>query len=194
MTANGRRRDGPERPIPRRTAAAALGRATAAELVVAAMRAEGVQFAFGLVGTHIVEIYEALRRAPEITHVTARHEGNAALMADAYSRLSGRPSVCFSTAGPGILNSLAGIGQAYAAGSPILHISGSLAVGAPHRTLHAVDDELHTVKAAAPLTRISARPTTFAQLASLLPRCFAALRDAEPGRAAAGRCISAAPC
>src|SRR3569832_604595 len=122
MTA-GRRRGGPGR-----TAAP-----TAAELVGAALRAEGVAHALGLVGTHIVEVYDALRAAPEITHVTARHEGNGALMADAYSKLSGRPSVCFSTAGPGLLNSLAGIGQSYAAGSPTVHISGSLPLGAPRR-------------------------------------------------------------
>ncbi|MFO1060794.1 MAG: thiamine pyrophosphate-binding protein [Dongiaceae bacterium] len=157
------------------------GRATAAELVVAALRAEGVRHAFGLVGTHIVEIYDALRGAPEIAHVTARHEGNGALMADACSRLSGRPSVCFSTAGPGILNSLAGIGQAYAANSPTVHISGSLPLGAPRRALHAVDDERHTVKATAPLTRMSARPATLAELARTLPRLFAAALGPEPG-------------
>src|SRR5436190_8659214 len=41
-------------------------RTTAAGLIVAALRAEKITAAFGLVGTHIVEIYDALRRAPEI--------------------------------------------------------------------------------------------------------------------------------
>src|SRR5262245_25663167 len=181
MRSGGRRRGRSPPPTTRGAAADTPGASTAAELIVAAMRAEGVRCAFGLVGTHIVEIYEALRSAPEISTVTARHEGNAALMADAYSRLSGRPSVCLSTAGPGLLNSLAGIGQAYAANSPTVHISGSLPVGAPRRALHAVDDELHTVKAAAPLTRMSVRPTNLAELAHLLPGCFAAARDTEPG-------------
>ena len=145
------------------------------------MRAEQVSTAFGLVGTHIVEIYEALRTAPEIKHVTVKHEGNATLMADAYSRLSGKTSVCFSTAGPGLLNSLAGVGQAYAGNSPTVHISGSLPVGSPRRALHAVDDEDYTAKMLAPLTKLSVRPRTLAQLAALLPKCFAAARGAEPG-------------
>jgi acetolactate synthase-1/2/3 large subunit len=157
------------------------GKYTAAELIVAAMQAEQVSTAFGLVGTHIVEIYEALRRAPEIRHVTAKHEGNGALMADSYSRLSGKTSVCFSTAGPGLLNSLAGVGQAYAGNSPTVHISGSLPLGSPRRALHAVDDEDYTTKMLAPLTKLSVRPRSLAQLAELLPKCFAAARGAEPG-------------
>ena len=180
------------------------GPRTAAELVVAAMREEEVAAAFGLVGTHIVEIYEALREeevsvafglvgthiveiyealrgAPEIAHVTAKHEGNAALMADAYTRLSGKTSVCFSTAGPGLLNSISGIGQAYAGNSPTVHISGSLPLGSPRRALHAVDDEDYSVAVVAPVTRMSVRPRTLAQLARLLPRCFAAARGGEPG-------------
>jgi acetolactate synthase-1/2/3 large subunit len=154
---------------------------TAAELIVSAMQAEGVSAAFGLVGTHVVEIYEALRRAPDIRHVTSKHEANATLMADAYSRLSGKISVCFSTAGPGLLNSLAGIGQAYASNSPTIHISGSLPLGAPRRSLHALDREDYTLRALEPLTKLSVRPRTLAELAAVLPRCFAAARDAEPG-------------
>jgi acetolactate synthase I/II/III large subunit len=154
---------------------------TAAELIVSAMQAEGVSAAFGLVGTHVVEIYEALRRAPDIRHVTSKHEGNATLMADAYSRLSGKISVCFSTAGPGLLNSLAGVGQAYASNSPTIHISGSLPLGAPRRSLHALDREDYTVKTLAHLTKLSVRPGTLDELAAVLPRCFAAAKDAEPG-------------
>ncbi|HEY2891176.1 MAG TPA: thiamine pyrophosphate-binding protein [Dongiaceae bacterium] len=154
---------------------------TAAELIVSAMQAEGVSAAFGLVGTHVVEIYEALRQAPDIRHVTSKHEGNATLMADAYSRLSGKISVCFSTAGPGLLNSLAGIGRAYASNSPTIHISGSLPLGAPRRSLHALDREDYTVKTLAHLTKLSVRPGTLDELAAVLPRCFAAAKDAEPG-------------
>ena len=154
---------------------------TAAGLIVAAMQAEGVSAAFGLVGTHVVEIYDALRRVPGIRHVTSKHEGNATLMADAYSRLTGKVSVCFSTAGPGILNSLAGVGQAYAANSPTIHISGSLPLGAARRSLHALDDEDYTVKTLAPLTHLSVRPRTMRALARVLPQCFAAANGEQPG-------------
>src|SRR5215510_2730077 len=159
----------------------AMRKATAADMVISAMQAEEITTAFGLVGTHIVEIYDRLRAAPEIRHITVRQEGNAALMADAYSRLSGRTSVCFSTAGPGLLNSLAGIGQSYAANSPTVHISGSLPVNSPRRALHAVDDEDYTMNMLQSLTKLSVRPRTLTQLAKLLPRCFSIARGAEPG-------------
>ena len=159
----------------------AMRKATAAEMTVSAMQAEGITTAFGLIGTHIVEIYDRLRAAPEIRHITVRHEGNAALMADAYSRLSRKTSVCFSTAGPGLLNSLAGVGQSYAGNSPTVHISGSGPLNSPRRALHGVDDEDYTMNMLQPLTKLSVRPRTLTQLAKLLPRCFSMARGAEPG-------------
>ena len=45
-----------------------------------------------------------------ITYVTVKHENNAALAAEAYGRLTGRPGVALTTAGPGALT-LDGAGQ-----------------------------------------------------------------------------------
>ncbi|MEZ4573031.1 MAG: thiamine pyrophosphate-binding protein [Thermomicrobiales bacterium] len=111
----------------------------AGDAVVAALKAEGVEFVFGLVGSHVVELYDALVDAPEIRHITVKHETTASGMADAYGRITGKPGVCLVTAGPGATNSLTGVAQAYMAASPLIHISGAVPRGASYESFHGVD-------------------------------------------------------
>ena len=74
---------------------------------------EAVETVFCLPGSHILQMYDALREAPSIRLLTCKSESNISLFADAYGRLTRRPGVCLLTAGPGAANSLAGVAQAY---------------------------------------------------------------------------------
>ncbi|MBA2451542.1 MAG: hypothetical protein H0V47_00080, partial [Chloroflexia bacterium] len=65
--------------------------------IVEALEAEGVQHVFGLVGSHVLEIYDALLDSESIRHITCKHENTASGMADAYGRLTGRPGVVLVT-------------------------------------------------------------------------------------------------
>src|SRR5215510_8205052 len=109
------------------------------QVAVEVLRANGVDVVFGLNGEHVLGLYEALAEAPTIRHVTVKHENNAAVAAEAYGRLTGRPGVVLVTAGPGATNSLSGVGGAYAAGAPVVHISGGVPAGAPYEAFHGVD-------------------------------------------------------
>ena len=111
----------------------------AGDAIVEALRAEDVSHVFGLVGSHVVEIYDALLNAPEIRHITVKHETTASGMADVYGRLTGKPGVCLVTAGPGATNSLTGVAQAYMAASPLIHICGAVPRGASFESFHGVD-------------------------------------------------------
>ena len=71
-------------------------------------------------------IYDALHDEPSIKTIAVKHEENAAVMADVYGRLTGEPGVCLVTAGPGATNSVTGVAQAFAASSPLVHISGTV--------------------------------------------------------------------
>jgi Thiamine pyrophosphate enzyme, N-terminal TPP binding domain len=51
----------------------------------------GVEVVFGLNGDHVLRLYDGLADIGGITHVTVKHENNAALAAEAYGRLTGRP-------------------------------------------------------------------------------------------------------
>src|SRR5687767_15835276 len=121
----------------------AVGRAPG-HVAVDVLRANGVDVVFGLNGDHVLKLYEALADTPEIRHVTVKHENTAALAAEAYGRLTGRPGVALCTAGPGALNAISGVASAYAAGAPIVHLTGAVPSGAALETFHGVDDETFT--------------------------------------------------
>ncbi|HEY7139713.1 MAG TPA: thiamine pyrophosphate-binding protein [Methylomirabilota bacterium] len=99
---------------------------TGGELLVDALRVEGVDTVFGLVGSHITAIYDALHGTPGIRVIDARHEQGAAYMADGYARVTGRPGVCLVTAGPGATNTLTAVATAFADSSPVLVIAGQV--------------------------------------------------------------------
>ncbi len=76
------------------------------------LEAYGVDTIFGIPGVHNVEMYRALPRS-KIKHVLVRHEQGAGFMADGYARATGKPGVCFTITGPGLLNILTPMGQAW---------------------------------------------------------------------------------
>ena len=91
---------------------------------------------YSVPGSHIHPIYDGLSpREVRSASSPARQEPNVSLMADAYGRLTGKPGVCLVTAGPGGLNSMAGVAQAYGAASPMVHIGGAVPLKADTRGL-----------------------------------------------------------
>ena len=149
--------------------------------VVEALRAEGVQHVFGLVGSHVLEIYDALADAPTIRHITVKHETTAGGMADAYGRLTGRPGVVLVTAGPGATNSLTGVAQAYMAASPVVHISGAVPTGASHESFHGVDAPDFLVRQFAEVTKWSVAIERPQDIPHVLARAFAIATSDRPG-------------
>src|SRR5579875_1652100 len=142
-------------------------------IAVAVLAANGVDVVFGLNGEHILGLYEALAATPSIRHVTVKHENNAAIAAEVYGRLTGRPGVVTVTAGPGATNSLSGIAGAYATGSPVVHISGGVPIDADLESFHGVDDPEILNRAFAAATKWSVRVTDPAAVAAALTRAFA---------------------
>ena len=82
-----------------------------ANLLVAALKNEGVKQIFGVPGEENLDVVEALRRST-IKLVVTRHEQTAAFMAATHGRLTGEAGVCLSTLGPGACN--LSTGAAYA--------------------------------------------------------------------------------
>jgi acetolactate synthase-1/2/3 large subunit len=153
----------------------------AGDAIVSALRAEDVEFVFGLVGSHVVEIYDALLDAPEIRHITVKHETTASGMADAYGRLTGKPGVCLVTAGPGATNSLTGVAQAYMAASPLIHISGAVPVGASYESFHGVDRHDFLLPMFEQVTKWSVAVERAEQIPDVLAEAFAIATSGRPG-------------
>ncbi len=100
-----------------------MGQVTGAQLLVRALKREGVERVFSLCGDHLNAIFVACAEEG-VSIVDVRHESAAVHMADAYARVTGRPAVSLVTGGPGHTNSITGIATAAHAGSPVIAISG----------------------------------------------------------------------
>ncbi|WP_114952344.1 acetolactate synthase 2 catalytic subunit [Sphingosinicella terrae] len=97
-----------------------------ARLVVEALEREGVTHVFGYPGGAIMPVYDALPGSG-LTHILVRHEQAAALAADAYGRVTGKPGVCIATSGPGATNLVTGIANAFMDSVPMVAITGQVA-------------------------------------------------------------------
>jgi acetolactate synthase-1/2/3 large subunit len=95
------------------------------EVITGYLNAAGIARVYGYPGDPNIEFMEALR-AGGIEFVLARREGTAALMAQAYGMVTGRPGVCMSTLGPGASNMVNGVANAYLDRVPMLAISGQI--------------------------------------------------------------------
>lgn len=95
-------------------------------LVAKTLKAEGVKYVFSLPGGHIAPIYEGLIEEG-IEIISMRHEQAAGNAADGWGRITRTPGVCLVTAGPGIVNLVPALAQAYYANSPVIGITGRTA-------------------------------------------------------------------
>ncbi len=109
-------------------------------MVVSALKRLGVRMIFDLPGLHTMPIYDSLYEESGIRRIMAKHENNAAVMADVYGRLTGEPGVALVAAGPGATNSLSGVAQAMVASSLMLHLSGTVPRDAAPYALHGLED------------------------------------------------------
>jgi len=99
--------------------------ATVAEVMARTLRDLGVTRMFGLPGGEILDFIEAARRLG-IRFVLTRREATASFMADAAGQLERRPGVCVATLGPGAVNMVLGVANAWLDRSPVLAITASL--------------------------------------------------------------------
>ena len=149
--------------------------------IVEALVAEHVEVVFGLVGSHVIEIYDALVDAPQLRHITVKHEGGASCMADAYGRLTGKPGVCVVTAGPGATNSLTGVAQAYMAASPLIHICGAVPTDGSRESFHGVDNPEFLMPMFEQVTKWSVSVKDMREIPSVMAKAFQIATSGRPG-------------
>ncbi|MDO9396891.1 MAG: thiamine pyrophosphate-binding protein, partial [Herbiconiux sp.] len=125
-----------------------------AELVGTALGRLGVGHVFTVVGSGNFEVTNALAAAG-VPVTTARHEGGAATMADAFSRMSDLPAVLTTHQGCGLTNAATGIGEAAKSRTPLIVLTADVANGsvtsnfkidqdALARSLGAVAERVHS--------------------------------------------------
>ncbi|MDQ7015431.1 MAG: acetolactate synthase 3 large subunit [Gammaproteobacteria bacterium] len=96
------------------------------DILVQALKEEGVEFIFGYPGGAVLHIYDALYRSEGIKHILVRHEQGATHAADGYARSTGKPGVVLVTSGPGATNAVTGIATAHMDSIPMVVITGQV--------------------------------------------------------------------
>jgi acetolactate synthase-1/2/3 large subunit len=98
---------------------------TAARALVEQLAINGVEHVFCVPGESFLPVLDALRDSA-ITVTVCRHEGGAAMMAEAVGKATGRPGICFVTRGPGATNASAGIHIAQQDSTPMILFVGQV--------------------------------------------------------------------
>jgi acetolactate synthase-1/2/3 large subunit len=97
-----------------------------AEIVVQALKDEGVEYVFGYPGGAVLHIYDAIFREEAVKHILVRHEQGATHAADGYARATGKPGVVLVTSGPGATNAVTGIATAHMDSIPLVVLTGQV--------------------------------------------------------------------
>jgi acetolactate synthase-1/2/3 large subunit len=97
-----------------------------AEIVIRALKDQGVKHIFGYPGGAVLPIYDALFAAEGIVHVLCRHEQGATHAAEGYARSTGKPGVVLVTSGPGATNAVTGLTDALMDSIPIIVLTGQV--------------------------------------------------------------------
>lgn len=95
-----------------------------AEYIAAFLVKNNVKHIFGYAGSAMLKILEEIMNTGKLEYHQNFHEQAASFCADAYARVSGMVGVALVTSGPGAVNSLAGIADAYFDSVPLIVISG----------------------------------------------------------------------
>jgi acetolactate synthase-1/2/3 large subunit len=148
------------------------------QLVVAALRAHGVEIAFSVAGESYLEVLDALFDAPEIRLVTCRQEGGAAFMAEAYAKATGKPGVLLVTRGPGACNASIGIHTAFQDSTPMVVLVGQVA---RHQIDREAFQEVDFRRMFSPLAKWVAQIDLAERVPELINQAFQTAVSGRPG-------------
>jgi acetolactate synthase-1/2/3 large subunit len=151
---------------------------TGADLLVACLEAEGIEFVFSVPGEEVLDILEAISRQPSIRHVTTRHEQGAAFMADVHGRLTGRAAVALATLGPGATNLVTGIADAFLDRAPMVAITGQAGSDKLHKEAHQVVDIVQMFQ---PVTKWNTRVERVDAIPEIVRKAFRVATLEKPG-------------
>lgn len=96
-----------------------------ADLIVATLKAAGIERGFGIPSGNVLPLMDAMRKGG-VEFVLTAHEGSAGFAADVTGRMTGKPGLCIATLGPGATNLTTGVGNAWLDRSPMIAITCNL--------------------------------------------------------------------
>lgn len=151
---------------------------TGGRALVELLKLHGVRRIFTVPGESFLAVLDALVDEPEIEVITCRNEGGAAMMAEAYGKLTGQPGICFVTRGPGATNASCGVHVAFQDSTPMILFIGQVERGALGREAF---QEVEFREMYRPLAKWVVQIDEGDRLAELLGRAFQTTVAGRPG-------------
>jgi acetolactate synthase-1/2/3 large subunit len=149
----------------------------ASDVFVECLEAEGVSHVFGIPGEETLDLNESLAES-SIDFVPVRQEQGGAYMADTYGRLTGHAGVCLGTLGPGALNLVTAVADAYLDRSPLVALTGQGDLERMHKESHQYIDVVRVMR---PITKWNARVNDPRIIPEVVRKAFKVAEAEKPG-------------
>ncbi|HZH28174.1 MAG TPA: acetolactate synthase 3 large subunit [Azospirillaceae bacterium] len=149
-----------------------------AEVVLKALRDQGVDVIFGYPGGAVLPIYDALFKQNHIRHILVRHEQAAVHAAEGYARSTGKVGVVLVTSGPGATNAVTGLADALLDSIPIVCLTGQVPT---HLIGNDAFQECDTTGITRPCTKHNYLVKDVNLLARTVHEAFHVARSGRPG-------------
>jgi len=149
-----------------------------AEILLHALRDQGVDTIFGYPGGAVLPIYDALFNQNSIRHVLVRQEGGAVHAAEGYARSTGKVGVVLVTSGPGATNAVTGLTDALMDSIPVVCLTGQVPT---HLIGNDAFQEADTTGITRPATKHNYLVKRAEDLARVVHEAFYVARSGRPG-------------
>ncbi|WP_448203182.1 acetolactate synthase 3 large subunit [Azospirillum sp. sgz302134] len=151
---------------------------TGAQIVIKALKDQGVDIIFGYPGGAVLPIYDALFQQNDIKHILVRHEQAAVHAAEGYARSTGKVGCVLVTSGPGATNAVTGLLDALCDSIPLVCLSGQVPT---HLIGNDAFQEADTTGITRPCTKHNYLVKDVNNLARTLHEAFYVARNGRPG-------------
>jgi acetolactate synthase I/II/III large subunit len=153
-------------------------RMTGAEIVLKALKDNGVEHLFGYPGGAVLPIYDEIFQQDDIKHILVRHEQGAGHAAEGYARATGKVGVMLVTSGPGATNAVTPLQDALMDSIPLVCLTGQVPT-----TLIGSDafQECDTVGITRPCTKHNWLVKDVNELAATIHEAFRIAQTGRPG-------------
>ena len=152
--------------------------ASGAEVLLRALKDQGVDVIFGYPGGSVLPIYDALFNQNAIRHILVRHEQAAVHAAEGYARSTGKVGVVLVTSGPGATNAVTGLTDALMDSIPVVCLTGQVPT---HLIGNDAFQEADTTGITRPATKHNYLVKRSADLARVVHEAFYVARSGRPG-------------
>jgi acetolactate synthase-1/2/3 large subunit len=149
-----------------------------AEIVIEALKEQGVTEIFGYPGGAVLPLYDAIFKQNQIRHILVRQEGGAVHAAEGYARSTGKVGVVLVTSGPGATNAVTGLTDALMDSIPIVCLTGQVPT---HLIGNDAFQECDTTGITRPCTKHNYLVKDVADLAATVHEAFHVARSGRPG-------------